>query len=125
LAHVQKLDVYQKSQDFIKQIYSLTKSYPTREQFGIVDQIRRATVSISANIAEGCGRYHNKEFIQFLRIARGSAYEVIALLDASLNLQFIKQSDYEESYKQAEQINRMLNGLMNSMRNGVKNEKEQ
>ncbi len=116
MANFQQLDVYKVAQEYIKEIYQITKSYPKDEKYGLIDQIRRATVSIAANIAEGCGRYHPKDFTQFLRIARGSSYEVIALLDASLNLEYLNKKDHDALYTKAERINMMLNGLINSVK---------
>lgn len=61
-------------------VYKTTRSFPRREDFGLTAQIRRSAVSIPANIAEGCGRYHTREFIQFLYVARGSLFELMTLL---------------------------------------------
>ena len=116
MPNFQQLDVYKISQEYIKEIYQVTKKYPSDEKFGLIDQIRRAAVSITANIAEGCGRYHSKDFTQFLRIARGSSYEVVALLDVSLNLEYISKKEYDGLLIKADRINKMLNGLINSIK---------
>jgi four helix bundle protein len=70
------LDVWQKAVDFTVEIYRVTESFPKDERFGLTSQIRRASVSIAANIAEGAGRKSTKEFLKFLSIAQGSASEV-------------------------------------------------
>lgn len=71
-----KLKVWQKAHTFTVNLYKLTKDFPAEEKYGLTNQIRRASVSIESNIAEGCGRNGNKEFSRFLYIAQGSAKEV-------------------------------------------------
>jgi len=66
--------------DLVEQVYQASRTFPRREDFGLTSQIRRAAVSVSANIAEGCGRYHTREFIQFLYTSRGSLFELMTLL---------------------------------------------
>lgn len=68
----ENLQVWQKGITLVKQVYKVTRNFPKDEQFGLISQIRRAAVSIPVNIAEGKGRYHKKEYIQFLYTARGS-----------------------------------------------------
>lgn len=70
------LIVWQKSIDFVDMIYAVTKSFPKEEQFGLTSQLRRASISIPSNIAEGWGRKYGNEYAHFLRIASGSLYEV-------------------------------------------------
>ena len=77
------LDVWNKAIDFSEIIYNITKEYPRDEIYGLVSQMRRAVISISANISEGAARRSRKEFIQFLYIARGSASELDTLLEIS------------------------------------------
>lgn len=94
----EQLDVYQKGMELIHGIYKLTRKFPAEEKFGITEQIKRAAVSIVLNIAEGNGRFHKNNYIQFLRMARSSAYEVVALL----------QIAQQENIKLAIPINRLL-----------------
>ncbi|MDD5492204.1 MAG: four helix bundle protein [bacterium] len=91
----ENLEVYQKSLLYIQNIYEVTKIFPKDEKYGLTDQLRRASVSIAANIAEGSGRYHRKDYVQFLRMARSSAYECIALLQISLNQKYVEKQKYE------------------------------
>ncbi len=77
------LDVWNKAIDFSEIIYRLTKDYPREESFGLVSQMRRAAVSIAANVSEGAARNSRKDFIRFLYIARGSASELDTLLEIS------------------------------------------
>jgi len=71
-----KLDLWQKSVDFVVDVYNVTKGFPSEERFGLISQIRRAAASIPANIAEGAARNSDKEFLYFLSNAQGSASEV-------------------------------------------------
>ncbi len=70
------LEVWKKAVDFADDIYTYTEDFPKREHYGLVAQIRKSAVSIASNIAEGSARHSNKEFIQFLIVARGSSAEV-------------------------------------------------
>lgn len=106
------LIVWQKSVDFVSLIYDLTKDFPSTEQFGITNQIRRAATSISLNIAEGWGRKSNKSFSQFLKISRGSLYEVETITLISKNLGYITNKEFEELNINIEEIGKMLNSLI-------------
>ena len=82
------LDVWQRSMEMTLLIYRLTQHFPREEQFGLVSQLRRAAVSVPANIAEGQGRLNTREFIQFLGIARGSNCEIQTLLEVAAGLNY-------------------------------------
>jgi four helix bundle protein len=112
----EKLKVYQAAVEFVKQVYKITEKFPKDEQFGIISQIRRASVSIIANIAEGSGRFHKKDFKQFLRISRSSCYEAVALLDLSRQIGYINAEEYKLLYDCSEEISKMINGLINSLK---------
>src|ERR1700693_1889060 len=79
-----KLEVWTCSMETVKQVYILTKAYPSEERYGLISQTRRAAISIPSNIAEGLGRNHKKDSLQFLYISRGSAYELETLLSVAL-----------------------------------------
>ena len=111
----EKLEVWQKSMGFVKEIYVLTSKFPAEERFGIVSQIRRAVVSIPVNIAEGSGRGTQISFCSFIYIARGSAYEVETLLNISYTLKFLSKELFLQRKKELQEIIRMLNGLINSL----------
>ncbi len=104
-----KLTVWQLAIELVTDIYALTKIFPSDEKFGLTNQIRRASVSIPSNIAEGAARQSNKEFIQFLYIALGSCAEVETQLMIAHNLQY---GNIELASKKNEQIKRMLQGLI-------------
>ncbi|MDD4939106.1 MAG: four helix bundle protein [Candidatus Omnitrophica bacterium] len=92
----EKLEVYKKALNLAEKVYKITADFPERERYGLQGQLRRAAVSISSNIAEGSGRYNKKDFAQFLRIARGSLYECIPLIEISLRIGYIDKKTSEE-----------------------------
>ena len=114
--HFEKLTVWKDAMELVTTIYRLTRAFPTDEQFGMVSQLRRAAVSVSANIAEGRGRYHRKDFIQFLYVARGSLYETITLIKAAASLQYLPSKDQEPLLMQWQRIGGKLSGLINALR---------
>src|SRR5690349_22145171 len=105
-----ELDVWQQARLLVKNIYQLTKSFPKDEQFGLVSQMRRAAVSIPSNIAEGCGRNHFKDSIQFFFVARGSIYELETQLLLSADLEFISPTELEVCLTHAIRCKKLLNG---------------
>ncbi|MGA1847606.1 four helix bundle protein [Deferribacter abyssi] len=107
------LDVWKKSMDLATEIYKITKSFPKEEMYGLTSQIRRAVVSISANIAEGAARNSKKEFIQFLYISLGSLAELETELLIAKNIGYLKNDSIFEEIKI---IRKMLLGLINSVR---------
>jgi len=107
------LEVWRKTKDLAREIYLLTNSFPTQEQFGLVSQLRRASISVPSNIAEGCGRDSSKDTVRFLFIARGGLYEIETQIILAHELGFIKQEDTKE--KILELINtskKLLNGFI-------------
>ena len=76
-----KLIVWQKAMQFSKQVYRLVEQFPATEKYALSDQVRRAAVSVSSNIAEGCGRASKRDYAHFLSIARGSLYETMTQLE--------------------------------------------
>jgi len=108
----EKLIVWQKSMDLVVLIYRLTIHFPNEERFGLTSQIRRASISIPSNIAEGCRRSTKKDFCHFLYIALGSASELDTQLKLSKRLGFIMDADYNEADELLHEILRMLNKLI-------------
>lgn len=108
------LQVWQKSILLAKEVYVLVDSLPSSERYNLSDQLKRAVISISSNIAEGWGRETPQSFISFLRIAKGSLYEVESQLIVGKELNYLK--DIELSIKLIQEINKMLNGLMRSIK---------
>ena len=90
------LQIWQKGMDLTMNIYEITKFFPEVEKFGLVSQMRRAAVSIPSNIAEGYGRYNKKEFLNFLRIAKGSLCELDTQLIIAAKLEFISNECFDD-----------------------------
>jgi len=111
--YFEDLNIYQKACDLTKRIYEITKNNRFSKDKGLVNQIRRASVSIMSNIAEGFERGSNKEFIQFLYIAKGSCGEVRAQLTVAFDQNYLEKSNYEELVNQSRQVNGMTYNLIN------------
>ncbi|WP_317133242.1 four helix bundle protein [Chryseobacterium aureum] len=103
--------------DFVTGIYKITETFPKTEIYGLVSQIRRAAVSIPSNIAEGNSRRSKPDYLQFLKIARGSCTEVATQLIISKNLGFFSEDDYLKLNQEIIELSKMLNGLINSYNN--------
>ncbi len=112
----QDLEVWKKSVDLAVSVYGLTSAMPDDEKFGLSSQIRRASVSVAANIAEGAERDGPREYSRFLGIARGSLAEIETHLLLALRLGIAKSDSVEPILNQASEIGRMLNGLQRSLR---------
>jgi len=110
-----KLAVWQKVRDFVKDLYLLTKKFPSEEKFGLTQQIRRASISIFSNIAEGAGRNTAPDFARFLDIANGSAFEVETQLYVAIDLEYISQQEFESITVQLQEIEKMLYNLRKSL----------
>lgn len=105
------LDAWKRSIDFVVEIYKVTDGFPKEERFGLTSQIRRAAVSIPANIAEGAARKSDKEFLQFLSIAQGSASEVETEILIAYRLGFLEKQNYEILFRSLNDIGQMITGL--------------
>jgi four helix bundle protein len=111
----EKLDVWQKAISFADLVYTVTKSYPSDERFGLTNQMRRAAVSISSNLAEGTSRSSRADFARFVEIATGSLFEVISQAHIGKNQGFLPPADFRRLYEGAEEQSRMLSGLRRSL----------
>lgn len=107
----EKFDVWQKAADFASLVYRITAQFPDDERFGLTSQMRRASVSISSNIAEGCSRSSDKDFGRFVEIAYGSLMEVVSQAVIAIKQGFMADDHYREIYSYAEELGRMLSGL--------------
>jgi len=112
ITRFEEILAWQKAQDLAVEIYEL---FGSNRDFGFRDQICRATVSISNNIAEGFERDTTKEFIRFLYIARASSAEVRSMLYLAVRLDYIDKSNFQKLKGNAEEISRMLSGFINSI----------
>ena len=110
------LRVWQQSIEMVTSIYLMTQSFPKEEMFGLVSQLRRASVSVPSNIAEGYARGTDKEKLHFLRISSGSMSEVETQLLLSLNLGYIDQEKYNELSEIVTSVWKQLNSLISSIK---------
>ena len=113
--YYRQLKVWQKAMDLAEQCYQVTRTFPKEELFGLTSQIRRAAVSVPANIAEGHGRYHTKEFLNHLSIARGSLMEVETHLQLSQRIGLLSLQTVDGLLTLTDEISRMLSGLRQSL----------
>jgi four helix bundle protein len=111
----EKLDVWQKAIDFADLIYQHTRSFPADERFGLTNQMRRAAVSVSSNIAEGTSRMSQTDFARFVEIATGSVFEVVSQSFIGRRQGFLDDRQFQTLYSAAEEIGRMLSGLRRSL----------
>jgi four helix bundle protein len=109
------LEVWQKAMDLVVECYEITKRFPKDEIYGLILQLRRAAVSIPANIAEGRGRKHTGEFIQYLSIAYGSLAELETHLQIAQRLNYSNIGDSDQLLEKTAEIGRMINGLRRSL----------
>jgi four helix bundle protein len=109
------LEAWQEAYDLTIKIYRFSKDFPKEEIFGIISQLRRASVSVSSNIAEGFGRYHYKDKIRFYYQARGSATEVQNLIMICLELEYIDKENHDKLIEQLVKIQKLINGLIKSL----------
>ncbi len=100
----------------VKDIYLLCEQLPESEKFGLVSQLKRASVSIPTNIAEGAARSSDKEFAYFLYIANGSLSEVDTLLTITIELSFFKSEELALIFERTEKVAALLNGLIKSIK---------
>lgn len=111
----EKLEVWHKAVGFAGRVYKVTREFPADERFGLTNQIRRASISVSSNIAEG-GARPPADFAKFLSYAVGSTHEVVTQATIARNEGFVNDTDYQQLYRDAEEITRMLSGLRKSIR---------
>ncbi len=108
--------VWQKAMDLTVEIYKLVKLLPKEETYALSDQMRRAVVSIPSNIAEGHSRNSNREFMNFVSIARGSKSELETQLQICIKLNYLTEQDAENALSLCDEIGKMLTNLMKTLR---------
>ncbi len=112
----EEIQAWQKAREVTKKIYSMSNKAEFAKDFSLRDQMKRASVSIMANIAEGHGRRTTKEFANFLNIARGSAIEAQSHLYVAIDLGYINQTEFDETYELLNEISRMTLSLAQYLR---------
>ena len=98
--------------ELVQEIYKLTNKYPREEKYSLADQTKRAILSIPCNIAEGMGRNHKKDTIQFLHVSRGSGYKVETLLDVAFRTNIIDGETFDKISIKIDRNIKMINGLI-------------
>ena len=111
-----ELKIWQEGMELAKVVYKATATFPQNEKYGLTSQINRSAVSIPSNIAEGAGRNSDKEFLQFLNIALGSAFELETQLILAQAFGFIDEKALSESVAQLQKIQKMINGFKDRLR---------
>jgi four helix bundle protein len=114
MSKIQKFEdivAWQKARELTKEIYARTKSGSFAKDFGLRDQIQRASVSIMGNVAEGFERGGDKEFIQFLSISKGSCGEVKSHLYVALDQQYLNTTQFDQLYSSADEVGRLIAGF--------------
>ncbi|MEK8179756.1 four helix bundle protein [Flavobacterium buctense] len=111
-----ELEIWKKSRLFCSQIYAITSKFPSDEKFGLTNQLRRASVSIPSNIAEGSSRSSNKDFSRFLEIAIGSAYEVETQLLIASDLGFVNTEELEIIANELNEIIKMISRFRTTLK---------
>ena len=111
----EKLEVWQKAIDFAALVYNETRAFPTEERFGLTNQLRRAAISISSNIAEGSSRSSKNDFARFAEIAAGSVFEVVSQAFIARRQNFLSEDQFRKIYADAEELSRMPSGLRKAL----------
>ena len=110
------LEIWKKSRLFCTSIYQISSKFPESEKFGLTNQLRRASVSIPSNIAEGSSRHSNKDFSRFLRITLGSAYEIETQLLIAFDLSFIEKEELDPLLNEIDSIIKMTSKFKSTLK---------
>jgi len=111
----ERLDVWRKAVEFANDVYEMTRVFPDEERFGLTSQMRRASISISSNVAEGSSRSSNKDFARFVEPAYGSLMEVVSQSHIACTQGLLPTQHREELHQKADELARMLSGLRSSL----------
>lgn len=109
------MDVWKQSHALTISVYQLTQLFPKEERYGVIDQLRRTASSVSANIAEGFGRYHFKDKQRFYYTARASAAEVQNFIWLSTDLDYVTKEIAREVFRKTTDVKKLINGLIRSI----------
>ena len=118
----ENLNAWQESRKYVVEVYRLLEQFPQSERFALIDQIRRAAISVPSNIAEGSGRMSYKEKIHFLEIAYGSLMEVYCQLQIAVDLGYITQEQFEGLRRLSFNVSKLLSGLRKSFEQKLNNQ---
>ncbi len=110
------LAVWQKGMEMTKAIYQTTQHFPKREMYGMSDQLRRASVSVPANISEGWGRNTPRSYVHFLQVAKGSVSEVETIFLIAHDMGYVDPKRFEEVIEKIRTVNKVLNGMIRTLK---------
>ena len=110
------LEVWQSAMKMVFDVYRDTATFPKQEMFGLTSQLRRAAVSVASNIAEGKGRFADRELSQFLSVARGSVFEIETQVAIAQELGFLPKDRSQKLLNRCAEVGRLLNGLIKAVR---------
>jgi len=110
-----KLDAWKQSMELVINIYRVTDKFPSHERYGLIDQIRRAAISIPSNIAEGAARQTKKEFSNYLHIAQGSLSELDTQIELAKQFNDIDEAKYRTLDERMQRIDKMITGLIHHL----------
>lgn len=114
-----ELIIWEKSMALVTSIYITTKCFPKDEMFGLTSQLRRCSVSIPSNIAEGFGRNSDTEFSRFLTIANGSLYELQTQLQVALNVGYLQENDFNVIYGESRELEAILSSFSKKVKERI------
>ena len=117
MRNFREYDIWQKAIIICKQVYHITSAFPDSEKYGLINQLRRASVSIPSNIAEGCSRSSEKEFIHFLEIAMGSSFELETQIILAIEMGFITEEMTNPFKENLQTLQKQLNSLRAKIKN--------
>ena len=110
-----KLRVFNLADDLVLEVYKVTKGFPAEERYGIQSQLRRAALSTTVNIVEGCARRTTREYASFINVATGSAAESRYLVDVSIRLGFLSAGEHQGTLERLDDLVARLKALVNSL----------
>lgn len=111
----EKLNIWQESRAFIKEVYKVLAHFPESERYALANQIKRAAISIALNIAEGSAKKSKKDFIRYLRISTGSIYELITALYIARDLKYLADSQFDVLYQHSHKLSAMIYALIRKL----------
>lgn len=120
MRNYKNIKAYQLAEELVLEIYKITKTFPKEEIYGLTSQLRRAAVSVPANIAEGASRNHQRDYLQFLYVSRGSLAEVECLLQLGCKLGYLEEKNYRQIEGQRDESAKTLFGLIRAVESEVK-----
>lgn len=117
------IKAWQEARDLTKQIYGVTKSYPFNKDYGLVDQIRRASISVMANVAEGFDSKTNTEFVNFLTYSQRSASELQSHLYVALDQQYVTDEQFNRLYEKCREVKNLIGGFIKYLKSSERTKK--